>query len=275
MTNFTVINLLHNFSHFTKIVGFLLSFFICNHLYSQRIPLEGTIIAKEEIDLEGINIFNISSNQGTVTDATGKFSISVTLNDTLSVSSIQIQNSTLIIGEEQMSSKKISINLSEKMNELATVTLRRALTGYIGTDASIIKTKEPITATSIGLPNADLKKIPKTQRLLSAASSSPVDALYNMISGRTKMLKKQLELIKSTELTLGLLDKFPESYFTDALKIEKFKVYSFLFYCEDDPDYKKVMKGNSMEIIEFLQRKSVAYKASLKKKDSNNQTITN
>src|SRR5690606_35951726 len=115
---------------------------------------------------------------------------------------------------------------------------------------------EPITASALGLPNADLKQLPKTQRQLYASNSGPVDAFVNMISGRTKMLKKRVEFEKTYQLTLSLLDKFPETYFTDALKIEKFKIYSFLLFCEQDPHYKNAMKGNSMEIIDFLEKKS-------------------
>jgi hypothetical protein len=145
------------------------------------------------------------------------------------------------------------------MNELGTVTLRRKLTGYIGSDANIIPIEQPITATSIGLPNADLPQLSKTRRQLYAATSGPIDALANMISGRTKMLKKHLELEKTAALTLTLLDKFPESYYTDALKIEKLKIYSFIFFCEDDPDYQIIMKQSSIEIIEFLEKKSKEY----------------
>lgn len=233
--------------------------FCCNNVYSQRITLDGKINTLDDIEVEGINIYNLSTDKGTITDAEGEFQIAVSINDSLSISAIQIQTTTLVIGEEQIVNKKITINLSEKMNELGTVTLRRHLTGYLGTDANIIVTNDPITATSVGLPNADLKRLPKIQRELYSANSSPVESLINLISGRSKMLKKRLELFKTHQLTLSLLEKFPETYFTDALKIEKHKVYSFIFYCEDDPDYKDVMKQDSMAIIEFLERKSVEY----------------
>lgn len=228
-------------------------------MYSQRLTLEGKVGTAGVTDVEGINIFNLSTSKGTVTDATGKFFIAITLNDTLSISAIHIQETTLVIGEEQMKNKKIIINLSEKMNQLSTVTLRRALTGFIGSDANIIPTIQPITATSIGLPKADLPKLSKTQRQLYASGSS-LDGLIDAISGRTKMLIKHLEYQKTAALTLALLDKFPKTYFTDALKIESLKVYSFIFFCEDDPYYQTVMKQSSMEIIEFLEKKSVEYR---------------
>ena len=249
-----------NISVYFKQFGFIILFFICGNMYSQRENLDGRISASEDVDVEGINIQNLSSQKGTVTDENGRFSIAVRLNDTLSVSAIHIQSRILIIGMDQMVARKIAINLSEKMNELPTVTLRRPLTGYIGTDAGIIKTKDPVTATSSGLPNADFKKLLKIERQIYSATDGPVDLIVNLISGRTKMLKNRLEAYRTNELTLSLLDKFPQTYFTDELQIEKFKVYSFLFFCEDDADYKKTMKGNTMEIIHFLKRKSKEYK---------------
>lgn len=229
-------------------------------MFSQRQNLVGKVGTTEDIDVEGINIFNISTSKGTVTNAEGEFRISVALEDTLSISAVHIQETTLVIGEEQMKNKRIIINLSEKMNQLSTVTLRRPLTGYIGSDANIIPTEQVITARSLGIPNADLPKLSQTQRQLYTATTGPVDILVNALSGRTKMLKKRLEFQKTAALTLALLDKFPKTYFTDALKIDKLKVYSFIFFCEDDPEYQTVMKQNSMEIIEFLEKKSLEYR---------------
>ncbi|HLW33227.1 MAG TPA: carboxypeptidase-like regulatory domain-containing protein [Aequorivita sp.] len=241
-------------------IVFLLFLMLASNGYSQRETLEGKISTIEDLDIEGINIFNLTTNKGTVSNAEGIFWIAVALQDTLTISALHIQTATIIVGKEQMANKKIPINLSEKMNQLGTVTLRRFLTGYLGSDANIIPTEQPITASFIGLPNADLKQLSKTERELYAANSGPVDALVNMISGRTKMLKKRLEFHRTNELTLSLLDKFPETYFTDGLNIESYKVYSFLYFCENDPQFKEVMKGPSVEIIEFLQRKSKEFR---------------
>ena len=242
---------------------FLIAFLFSASIYSQELTLDGRIGTTDNIDVEGINIYNLTTNKGTISDENGAFRIAVSLNDTLSISAVHIQNKTLIIGAEQLVNKNIRINLSEKLTELGTVTLRRSLTGYIGSDANIIPIEKPITATSIGLPNADLPQLSKTRRQLYAATSGPVDALVNMFSGRTKMLKKHLEFEKTTSLTLKLLEKFPESYFIDGLKIDRLKVYSFIFFCEDDPQYQTVMKQSSIEIIEFLERKSEEYQLQL------------
>lgn len=146
------------------------------------------------------------------------------------------------------------------MNTLSTVNIRRPLTGYIGTDSNIIPTKEVISATSLKLPNADLKKLSKSESMLYTATSGPLDMLINGILGRTKMLKKQIELQKTTQLSQSLLDKYPETYFTSVLKIDRFKIYSFIFFCEDDPNYKSILKSTGEDIRAFLERKSVEFR---------------
>src|SRR5690606_29390651 len=146
MTGTFSLSLFQNTSLVLKSIVLLVFILLANNSYAQRVTLEGKITTMEDLDVEGINILNLSANKGTVSDADGKFWIAVALNDTLSVFAIHIQTTTIIIGKEQMVNKKIPIHLSEKMNELGTVTLRRFLTGYLGSDANIIPTEKPITA---------------------------------------------------------------------------------------------------------------------------------
>lgn len=239
----------------------VLAFFTSPKTYAQRTELQGKINAAKEIDMEGINVLNLSSNKGTVTNPLGEFRISGAINDTLFISAVHIEETTIILKEEQIASRKIAIHLNEKLNELGTVTLRRGLTGYVGTDLNLIPLEEVITTYSLGLSSGKVKSMSKDQRLLYAAKSGPMDQLISLVTGRSKMLKKRIELAKTTSQTESILKKFPETFFTDALKIRKFQIYSFLFFCEDDPDYEKIASGSNVEIIEFLRRKSVEFLA--------------
>ncbi len=235
--------------------------FTAFHGHGQRQLINGKVLAQDDLDIEGVNIFNLASGKGVVSDSAGAFSLEVGLGDTLAISSIQIKTTKLAIVQEHLNDKAITIHLSENRNELATVTLRRALSGYLGTDVNLIPITEPITASSLGLPNANVPQLTKTDRMLYAANSGPVDALLNMITGRTKMLKRRQELEETMTATQSLLEKFPETYFTDALGLGKFSVYSFIFFCESDKNYQQVMKGNTMEIISFLNKKRKEFQA--------------
>lgn len=248
----------------SKNLVFIFLILISGTMYSQVTNLNGQIKSVEDIELEGLNIQNLSSSRGTITNNKGEFRIAASRNDTLAISALHIQTIILIVDDENIAQKSISINLIEKLNELEAVNLRRtSLTGYIGADISNIPTKQSITASSLGLPNADLPRLSKSDRELYAANSGGLNQLINIISGKTKSIKMGIELQNKQILTLQLLDKFPESYFTQALKIEKEKLYSFLFFCEDDSEYEVVMKQSNLRIIKFLEKKSLEYHKSM------------
>lgn len=243
---------------------FILLILISNTMYSQVTNLHGQITSVEDIELEVLNIQNLTRSKGTITNKNGEFRISASLNDTIAVSALHIQTIIVIVDKEHISKNKININLIEKLNELEAVNLRRTmLTGYIGADINIIPTKSVITAFSIGLPNADLPRLTKSERELYAANSGGLNQLINVISGKTKSIKMGIELQNKKVLTMQLLDKFPETYFTQSLRIEKEKIYSFIFFCEDDADYEVVMKQSNLRIIEFLEIKSIEFHKSL------------
>lgn len=243
---------------------FFLFLFVADSMYSQIKLLEGSIVSEVDIELEGLNIQNLTSGKNTITNAKGEFQIYAALNETLSISAIHIQTILIIVEEEHMLTSSISINLLEKLNELEAVNLRRtSLLGFLSSDANLIPTKQVISASSLGLPNADMPKWTRTKRSLYTATTSPggipVDPLINLISGRTKMLKNRLKRENRDNLTLKLLEKFPETYFINSLEIEQRDIYSFIFFCEDDSKYDNIMTQSTIEIIEFLERKSLEY----------------
>lgn len=246
--------------HFGRISLFIGIVFISNTIFAQRIPIRGKIVTTENVDVDGINIINLTSKAGAISDEEGNFKIPVALNDSLSISAIHVEETIVVVGKEQLEDKKIVIHLSEKTNLLQAVTLRRALTGYIGTDTNIIPTKEPITATSLGLPLADLPKLSKAESLLFASSSGPVNMIIGAITGETKRLKERVKHEKTAEITESLIARFPITYYVDVLEIDQFKVYSFLFYCEQDPEYQSILNKDTMNIIQFLKRKSVEFR---------------
>ena len=67
-----------------------LNIFLANAQDIQRVEISGKIIV-DSPDVEGVTVFNATSNKGTITDAEGKFSILVALNDRLQISALQFE----------------------------------------------------------------------------------------------------------------------------------------------------------------------------------------
>ncbi len=113
---------------------FCISFFAFSQDMKREI-VNGKIIV-EGNDIEGITIYNTSSNIGTVTDKNGEFTIAVALNDLLEIKALEYQNIDVRINKAILESKEISIFLIEEMNILDEVVVEtKILTGNIITDA--------------------------------------------------------------------------------------------------------------------------------------------
>ena len=105
-----------------------------------RVEVQGKIVVNSP-ELEGITVYNSSSNKGTITDAEGKFVIKVTENDVLEFSALQFEVFKTSITAEIIKSKQIVVKLVEEVNQLdEVVVLPYGLTGYTDVDAPGVNT---------------------------------------------------------------------------------------------------------------------------------------
>ena len=89
-----------------------------------RFEISGKITASKGEDVEGINIYNKSSQKGTITSETGEFQIKVAENDRVFISAMQFQNFTVIIDEGIIETKTMHIALNPVINQLDEVLIR-------------------------------------------------------------------------------------------------------------------------------------------------------
>ena len=106
----------------------------------ERIEVRGKIVVNST-ELEGITIYNTSSNKGTITDEEGNYSIKVAENDVLEFSALQFSDFTTTITADIIKSKQMVVKLVEEVNQLdEVVVLPYGLTGFIDVDAPDVKT---------------------------------------------------------------------------------------------------------------------------------------
>lgn len=214
-------------------------------------------------DNEGIRVFNKTYHKYTITDANGQFEIEAKFNDTIVFSAVQYQLKQLIVTKELLDKTYSYILLEEQINELDAVYIKPKLSGDLLADTQRIKTKELFTAKTIGLPNAHVKPPTPSERKLYTATHSggglPIDALINAISGRTKMLKKHIQLERKANLENSVYNTFENTMLYD-FKIPKDKIHDFLYYASSDKLFAQIVKTNSNIIIyDFMQAKSKNY----------------
>ena len=128
---------------------YFLSFFFLFFTYtlfaqdSTRVEVKGKIIVNTP-DIEGVTIYNVSSNKGTVTDANGEFKLNVMLNDKVEISALQFKDFSLVVTQSIVKNKQMTVFLVEQINKLdEVVILPYDLTGVLKEDIQSVEVFNP------------------------------------------------------------------------------------------------------------------------------------
>ncbi|PWA08379.1 carboxypeptidase-like regulatory domain-containing protein [Flavobacterium laiguense] len=194
-------------------------------------------IMSEAIPLEGINIINTSSKINSISDQYGNFSIVAKEGDVLSFSAADYESLRKIINKQEFKLGSIVVNMTATSVELKEV---------------IINGNSEISAENLGIiPRGQIKLTP-AERKVYTATSTPTDALLNYFSGRTKMLKKEVELEKKEVLRAKLEYLFEDKYYIETLKIPEELIKGFQYYCVEDAGFASSLQSKNKTMSMFL-----------------------
>ncbi len=241
-------------------------------IHAQKVEISGQIISNGE--LEGIHVINKTSYRYATTDKKGFFIIEAKESDSLYFSSIQYLPKTLVLTAQQINSKSITVSLSESINALDEVTVGTILTGDLNSDITNSDAERPMDFYDLGIPGYTGPRLNLAERRLFEADAGPLVIglginfykFLNMISGRTKMLKKIVKL-DGDKQTLQHIKEVVGPLFFTTNTLEKSKRMEFYYFCADAPDFQQRCRGRSdVEILQFLEVKLKEFKiASLSK----------
>lgn len=246
-------------------------------LYGQSVELSGRV--GSNADVENIHVMNKTQQLFTITSKEGLFTIQVQLNDTIAFSSIQHQPKEVVVTQEIFDSKVVYVALQEQINELDEVVVGKVLTGNLLMDIENADGNVPINFYDVGIPGY-MGKIPtqSERRLSQAGEFKPkqllgvlvggmsLDPLINTISGRTKKLKKRVDVEEREALMLRIKSRLAKDFFMSNPLDDDLKM-DFFYFCADDKNFVKYCKNETdFNILLFLRMKYKQYKANL---DSN------
>lgn len=235
-----------------KIICFLV-LFLFQTGWSQgeeRTIIKGRIISNTH-DLEGIYVINAQTEVMATTTADGFFSIMAKSGDTLVFSSIQFKENRVLLTTENFSDLNFTVKLSLLMHQLQEV---------------IIKRYDNINSVALGIVPSGQKSYTAGERKLHTATalnptanagtmaggSVSADPLFNFLSGRTAMLKKEVAVEKK-EFFMKLLEKmFTTDHFVDRLKIPLEYVKGFEYYAVENESFTKILNSKNKTSTEFL-----------------------
>jgi len=251
----------------------ILFLFVAISSYAQNITLTGKVFVTA--DAEGIHVINMTSKRATTTDALGTFSIQVTENDTIVFSGVQYKLHSILVDREMIDAKLVNVFLLENINQLDEVLVGKVLTGDLLSDIENSDAEPKINFYDVGIPGYEGK--PKTQserRLVEADHGKFIyvglgfavnlNKILNRISGRTKELKRRVELEARDELMFKVSAKFSEVLFAEN-PLEQTLHYEYFYFCSEDLEFTAKCSGlNDLVTLTFLQQKLKQYKANLK-----------
>ncbi|KOP38116.1 hypothetical protein DBB36_11505 [Flavobacterium sp. WLB] len=237
----------------TKNIVFFLVAVISQNSWSQnqeRTIINGKITANTN-DLEGVYVVNSQTEVMTTTNASGAFSIMAKPDDVLIFSSIQFKENRVSLACENFTDLNFTVKMNLVVHQLQEV---------------IVKRYDNINAVSLGIVPAGQKSYTEAERKLRTATaldatasatgmvggSISADPLFNFFSGRTAMLKKEVE-VEQKEFFMRLLEKmFTLEHFVDRLKIPAEYVKGFEYYAVDNKQFTNILNSKNKTSTEFL-----------------------
>jgi len=219
-----------------------LLFFCCGNAIcqSRSEQLLHCKVVSDSASVEGINVINLVTEQTTVTDNNGEFRILAQLDDLLVLTAVNFEYKRKIIEEDDVKKSVIIIKMVPKITQL---------------DEVIINEYPNITAESLGIIPKGQKTYTQAERKLHAAQSGPVDILANLISGRTKNLKKELAVSRKELLLQKMEFLYDDKYYIETLQIAPDYIRAFQYFLVEEPEFVAALKAKNKTMTMFLASK--------------------
>lgn len=243
--------------------------------------LEGQIYSTDA-DVAATHVSNISKNKGTIADAAGFFTISVQLNDTLVFSAVQYKRKEVVVNLEVLKSKFLRVALEASLTELDEVVVTPYnLSGDLNRDVGTIEVGNIVTASTLGLPNANVRVITQNERRLYEADNGKfitlgnykldstfnpmvminLNKILNRVTGRTQKIKKFVAIDKEIAFLQKVKQLYPDSVYVQDLKIPYENINDFMNFCEVDSTFVKTVEADdALKIWELLYQNSMIYR---------------
>lgn len=196
----------------------------------------GKIIVKDAM-VTDIHVINLTNDKETLTNNKGEFSILVRPDDLLVFSAGHLDYMRKIVEQDHYDSASLIIEMTSKINQLEEVE---------------IKNYSSVNAVALGILSKPAKAYTPAERRLYGATSSPLDALINLLSGRTKMLEKGVEIEKREFLLEQLEGLYTDEFYLQDLGIEKDKIKGFHYYLVEDSRFSEALEAKNKTLATFL-----------------------
>lgn len=211
------------------------------------------------------HILNKTSKKGSFSDDEGNFSIKVSLNDEIEITSVQHHTVNITVSNDIITNRELIVQLHLKDYLLEEVEVKKTdLSGVLVSDSKNIgiSDREKIMQ-NLGF-NPHPKKISQIDRKLITASSSgaglvSLDLVINTLSGRLKKLKEEKNVIESDQKMQFIKDTYGKMI-VQEFGIDSLELSRFVYFSHFDKNFNKAYHSSELVFIEFLQQQATLFK---------------
>lgn len=264
-----------------KKIFLLIAVLFCAAMYSQekpRIQVMGTILMPAEDEAQGISIYNLNTNRGTVSNDNGEFRLQVGIEDSLRISAVQFQPFTVVINDGVVSSQQLNINVTEVVNELPEVVVSPYdLSGNVKVDIArltVVTTPDTLNAMDVQNMYFEADAAPDIQApiyntALATYQTRLVNGLNFVNLFKALLISKREEQVQrpSSTIEMDVREIYDDEFFRENLDIERDEINEFIYFADENGLEESMLKeGNEIELIDFLIEQSRKYKKQLDKR---------
>ena len=223
----------------------------------ESVLLQGKVEALNP-EIEKIHVINLNLEKGAVTNRDGEFQILANENDSLYVSSVQFQNTTILVTKEMIQDKSLVIELRDKMNELAEVMIDDInLSGHLSNDLARISITDVEKKFELqNNLNDFLRKDREMNPYESPVANGGIrlDKIAGAVIGKLSKNKEKPKSYTSRELANKSIAIVGHEFFKEDLSLDENEICNFVYFCAEDVHFKRlVINNNAFVLIEYFQ----------------------
>ncbi len=225
--------------------------------------IKGTVMnAANDKILENVNIININTVRGTVTNSNGRFNIKAHVNDTLYFSYLGFKPIQVRITQDWVDFGDVKIKMTESAIALEEVKLQDIkLTGFLEIDAKNIPIYDnyrySISGTEYAYEGRNYQSSSISRTL--DAILNPADLLYQIFGKKPKQMKRLRKMKQDNAIRDLLQDKFDRETLSAVLQISKVDIVDILKKCDYSESF--VRKANDLQLLDAISDCYEEYRA--------------
>lgn len=208
-----------------------------------------------------VNIINVNTVKGVISDEKGEFSMMAFANDTLHISLLGYKSIKVKVTNDWIKNKSTTIQLTQKAYALEEVVVRPyVLTGYLEIDAKLIPTRENYRYSISGLTEGYEagEYSPNAFGRVLGSIFNPADMLYNFFGKKPKELRRLKEMKKDDTVKNLLASKFDRETISALLGVTKSEIAEILQRCNYSEAF--VKSANDLQIMDAISACYEEYK---------------